>query len=356
MASARNSGYHTANLAATMTRREASGHRPGPRDAKVARGRPPGGEGEERRMALPDARARSGQQLAGDRLYRLIEEVSSDLYKRSLTDIPPDVRRSIKAALDNEVDENPRLMLKLIRRAVETSDKTSIIVCQDTGIPVYFVGIGTEFAVNGHHLLAALTRGIEHATRAHNLRSSIVHPITRANRQTSTGEGVPVMHVEFLDGADYLDLQLLPKGSGSENMSFLKMLTPADGLAGVKRFVLDCVVEAGGNPCPPTIVGVGLGGTADKCAALAKRAIRRPVGEPHPEPEIAALERELLEAINLTGVGPQGLGGRTTALAVHIEYAWTHITMNPVAVNLQCWRGERARARIHADGRVEHGY
>lgn len=305
-------------------------------------------------MALMDTSA--GAAPTGERLYQLIEEVSSNLYKRSLTDLPPDVRGAIAAALDNEEEENPRIMLKLIRRAVETSDQRGLIVCQDTGIPVYFVGIGTAFTVNGARLLEALKRGIEDATARYHLRSSIVHPLTRENRQTSTGEGVPIVHLDFLDGADYLDLQLLPKGSGSENMSFLKMLTPADGLAGIKRFVLECVVEAGGNPCPPTIVGVGIGGTADKCAALAKQAIRRPVGDPHPEPDIAALERDLLEAINLTGVGPQGLGGRTTALAVHIEYAWTHITLNPVAVNLQCWRGERARARIFADGRVEYGY
>lgn len=305
-------------------------------------------------MTLTDAVRESA--IASDRLYQLLEEVSSNLYKKSLTDLPPDVRGAIKMALDNEVDENPRIMLKLIRRAVETSDERGLIVCQDTGIPVYFVTIGTAFPVNGARLLEALKRGIEDATTRYNLRSSVVHPLTRVNRQTSTGEGVPVVHLDFVDGADYLDLQLLPKGSGSENMSFLKMLTPADGLAGIKRFVLECVVEAGGNPCPPTIVGVGLGGTADKCAALAKHAIRRPVGEPHPEPDIAALEQELLEAINLTGVGPQGLGGRTTALAVHIEYAWTHITMNPVAVNLQCWRGERAGARVHANGSVEYGY
>jgi fumarate hydratase subunit alpha/L(+)-tartrate dehydratase alpha subunit len=292
----------------------------------------------------------------GDRLYETIEEVSAQLYKRSLTDLPPDVRRAVDAAFAAEEGRQARMMLRIIQHAVETSDRTELIVCQDTGIPVYFVGIGTEFTVNGHRLIEALGRGIELATTRYHLRSSIVHPITRENRQTSTGREIPVVHLEFLDGADYLDLLLLPKGSGSENMSFVKMLTPADGLRGVKRFVLDCVVQAGANPCPPTIVGVGLGGSFDKCAELAKRAIRRPVGEPHPEPEIAALERELLEAINLTGIGPQGLGGATTALAVHVEYAWTHITMNPVAVNLQCWRGERARARLYADGRVDYGH
>jgi fumarate hydratase subunit alpha/L(+)-tartrate dehydratase alpha subunit len=298
----------------------------------------------------------STQALSGEQLYETIAEVSAELYKRSLTDLPPDVREAVAAAVAVEEGRHARMMLRIMQRAVETSDQTELIVCQDTGIPVFFVGIGTEFAVNGHRLLESLRRGIELATERYHLRSSIVHPITRENRQTSTGREIPVTHVEFLDGANYLDLQLLPKGSGSENMSFVRMLTPADGLAGVKRFVLDCVVQAGANPCPPTIVGVGIGGSFDKVAELAKRAIRRPVGAPHPELEIAALERELLEAINLTGIGPQGLGGKTTALAVHIEYAWTHITMNPVAVNLQCWRGERARARICADGTVHYGY
>jgi tartrate/fumarate subfamily iron-sulfur-dependent hydro-lyase alpha chain len=127
-------------------------------------------------------------------------------------------------------------------------------------------------------------------------------------------------------------------------------------VAGIKRFVLDCVLAAGPRPCPPTVVGVGLGGTADACMTLAKRATLRPVGQPHPEPGIAQIERDLLAAINTLGIGPQGLGGETTAFAVHAEYAWTHISMNPVAVNIQCWRGERARLRIRADGTVEQGY
>lgn len=299
---------------------------------------------------------RESQSLVGDALYQTVADVSCELYKRSLTDLPPDVRHALDHAIAGEDGRHASMMLKIMRRAVQTSDETGIIVCQDTGIPVYFVGIGTELDVNGARLIDALRDGIEQATKKYSLRSSIVHPITRENRQTSTGREIPVMHIEFLDGADYLQFELVPKGSGSENMSFVKMLTPADGLDGVKRFVLDCVVEAGANPCPPTIVGVGLGGSFDKCAELAKRAIKRPVGEPHPEPDIAALERDLLEAINMTGIGPQGLGGRTTSLAVHIEYAWTHITMNPVAVNIQCWRGERAMARVHANGKVEYGY
>lgn len=288
-------------------------------------------------------------------LYEDLTEISSALYKKALTDLPPDVRGAVSAAQRRE-DGLARRRLDVMVKAIDTSDRTGIIVCQDTGICVFFVRIGTEFAVNGARLIAALRAGIERATERHSLRSSIVHPLTRENGQTNTGRGVPVVHVEFADGADDLDILLLPKGSGSENMSFLSMLTPADGQAGVKKFVLDSVVAAGPKPCPPTVVGVGLGGTADECVALAKRAILRPVGEPHPEPEIAALETQLLRAINHLGIGPQGLGGATTSFAVHVEYAFTHISMNPVAVNIQCWRGERARATIHADGSVDYGY
>jgi fumarate hydratase subunit alpha/L(+)-tartrate dehydratase alpha subunit len=139
-------------------------------------------------------------------------------------------------------------------------------------------------------------------------------------------------------------------------MSFMKMLVPADGVNGIKRFVLEQVVGAGAKPCPPTIVGVGIGGSSDLCMTLAKKATTRPLGTPNPDPQLAALETELFEAINQTGIGPQGLGGDTTALGVHIESAWTHITCNPVAVNLQCWRAERRRAKISAAGKVEVGF
>lgn len=291
---------------------------------------------------------------AGD-LYEDVVEVAATLYKKALTDLPPDVRGAIGRAREKETGGALR-RLDVMMQAVDTSDRTGIIVCQDTGICVYFVRLGTGFMVNGARLIESLREGVARATRRHDLRSSIVHPLTRVNRQDNTGAGIPDVHVEFVDGSDELEILLVPKGSGSENMSFLTMLSPADGVAGVKRFIVDSVVKAGPRPCPPTIVGVGLGGTADLCAALAKRAILRPVGDPHPEPEIAALEKELLDALNETGIGPQGLGGATTAFAVHIEYAATHISMNPVAVNIQCWRGERARATVSADGAVSYGY
>ncbi len=288
--------------------------------------------------------------------YRVVENTARDLYIRALKDIPPDVREGIEQARLRESQPSALMMFKIMRRAVSLADERDMLVCQDTGIPIYYVNLGTALHLDGARIRDAITVGVERATREHPLRSSIVSPIRRENRQTGTGHRIPVIHWDFLAGADYLELLMVPKGSGSEQMTFLKMLTPADGVAGIKRFVIDCVVEAGANPCPPTIVGVGIGGTAELCVALAKEAAYRPVGTRNSDPEIAALENELLAAVNKLGIGPQGLGGATTALDVHIEEAWTHITQNPVSVTLQCWRGERRRARVFADGRVEVGY
>jgi tartrate/fumarate subfamily iron-sulfur-dependent hydro-lyase alpha chain len=231
-----------------------------------------------------------------------------------------------------------------------------MMVCQDTGIPIYWVEIGGKLRLDGARLSQAIVRGTERATREHPLRSSIVSPLTRQNRQTSTGERIPIIHYDFVADSDILDILFMPKGSGSENMSFMKMLVPADGVAGIKRFVLEQVIGAGAKPCPPTIVGVGIGGSSDLCMTLAKKATLRPLGSRNADPQLAALEEELLSAINQTGIGPQGLGGDTTALGVHIESAWTHITCNPVAVNLQCWRAERRRAKLSPDGKVEVGF
>ncbi|MGH7661524.1 MAG: fumarate hydratase [Vulcanimicrobiaceae bacterium] len=294
--------------------------------------------------------------LNSEPFYELVEDLGKRLYLESQIDIPPDVRAGIKKAMERESSQVARGVVNTMLRAIDISDRKQTLVCQDTGFPIFFITIGRGMLVDGARLTAALTRGVERATTEHPLRSSIVSPITRENRQTSTGDGIPVMHVEFSNDIDYLDILMLPKGSGSESMSFLKMLFPSDGLAGVKKFIMECTVGAGGKPCPPTIVGIGIGGTSDLCVLLAKKATFRPVGERHPDPQIAALEVELLEAINATGIGPMGLGGDTTALDVKIETAWTHITCNPVAVTMQCWRGERRRAKIFTDGKYEVGY
>jgi fumarate hydratase subunit alpha len=289
----------------------------------------------------------------------LIVETAKALYVRALKLLPPDVKAALARAHAGERQPRAREILGTMLANLDVAETRGLLVCQDTGTPVFRVRVGRAFPLDtlgGHAIAEALAEGVRRATAEHPLRSSICHPLSRQNPQTNTGWRIPVVDWTFAPAGDALELAMMPKGSGSENMSFLRMLAPAAGVAGIKRFVVDCVLEAGGKPCPPTIVGVGIGGTSDLCMKLAKEAIWRPVGEPNPDPDLAKLEADLLDGINMTGFGPMGLGGDTTALAVMVEAAYTHITQNPVAVTLQCWRGERASARIHADGRVEHGY
>src|SRR6266850_247523 len=291
-----------------------------------------------------------------DSFYSVVENVCRELYIQSLKEIPPDVVEAIRRAAAGETLEVAKRIFSHYIESIELGRNQDMIVCQDTGIPIYWVDIGGKLRLDGARLGQAITQGTERATREHPLRSSIVSPIGRVNRQTSTGEGIPVIHYDFVADSDELKILFMPKGSGSENMSFLKMLMPADGVNGIKRFVLEHVVGAGAKPCPPTIVGIGIGGSSDLCMALAKKATARLLGSKNKDPEIAKLEQELFEAINQTGIGPQGLGGNTTALAVQIETAWTHITCNPVAINMQCWRAERRSAKLWADERVEYGF
>jgi len=292
---------------------------------------------------------------AGAGFYTGAEDVARALYIRALKDVPPDVREAIEGAHQRETHERAQKILTLVVRNVQIAEEHRMLVCQDTGTPIYYVGLGTRLHVDGARLATAIRDGVERATREHPLRSSVCHPITRANPQTNTGYRIPVIHWDFVPDADHVDMLCVPKGSGSENMSFLKMLNPADGVDGIRRYVLESVVEAGANPCPPCIIGIGIGGTSDVCVALAKKASVRKLGTKNPDPALAALEEELFAAVNHLGIGPQGIGGDTTALAVHIEHAYTHITQNPVAINMQCWRGLRAHARLHADGRSEIG-
>jgi tartrate/fumarate subfamily iron-sulfur-dependent hydro-lyase alpha chain len=214
--------------------------------------------------------------------------------------------------------------------------------------------VGELFPLHPARIYAALKAGTERATVEHPLRSNAVHTITRENTGPNTGHRLPIVHWEFLPDWDGLDVKCVPKGSGSENMSFLKMLNPADGIRGIKHFVLECIVESGGRPCPPGIVGVGIGGSADYAMYLAKEAIARPVGTRNQDPVVQKLEQELFELLNETGIGPMGLGGDVTVLNCHVEHADTHMTLNPVAVNYQCWAARRASAHIGADGSVEY--
>jgi fumarate hydratase subunit alpha len=285
---------------------------------------------------------------------RQVEEAAKELYIRALKLLPPDIKQGFDVLAKRESDAGAQRMLGTMIRNIAVAEKTDNLLCQDTGIPIYNVRIGRGVEVDGAGLKEAIRRGCARSTREYSFRSSIVHPTTRVNEQTSTGRHVPVINFDFTDD-DSLVIEMIPKGSGSENNTWLRMAVPAEGVDAIKTFVVDCVLEAGGKTCPPTIVGVGVGGTADLCLHLAKEAATRPLGSHCADPEGAKLESELAEAVNMLGVGPQGLGGDSTAFAVHVETAATHITMNPVAVNMQCHSARRARATFKPTG-VEYGF
>jgi fumarate hydratase subunit alpha/L(+)-tartrate dehydratase alpha subunit len=286
---------------------------------------------------------------------REVEEAAKTLYIRALKLLPPDVKRGFDALVRAETDATAQGILGVMVKNIAVAEATDNLLCQDTGIPIYNVAIGRGVEVDGVALKEAIRRGCERATREHPLRSSVVHPVTRRNEHSSCGRGVPVIHFDFTDAPDTLAIEMIPKGSGSENNSWLRMAIPAEGVDAIKAFVVDCVLDAGGKTCPPTIVGVGVGGTADLCVHLAKVAATRALGSACDDPEGAKLEAELSHAVNALGVGPQGLGGDSTAFAVHVETAATHITMNPVAVNMQCHSARRARATFTPEG-VTYGF
>jgi fumarate hydratase subunit alpha/L(+)-tartrate dehydratase alpha subunit len=287
--------------------------------------------------------------------YAAIEETAKLLYIRALKLLPDDVKEGFRRLDAGESDSTAKTILATMIENIAVAERTENLLCQDTGIPIYNVTVGRAVELDGWALKEAIRRGVERATREYPLRSSVVHPLTRVNDQTSCGRLVPVINFDFGERPRELRIEMIPKGSGSENGSFLRMLIPADGVDGVKRFVVDRVMEAGGKVCPPTIVGVGIGGTSDLCMHLAKVAATRPLGSACADPEGEKLEKMLSSAVNSLGIGPQGLGGDSTSFAVHVETAATHITMNPVAVNIQCHSARRASARFTPDG-VELGF
>jgi fumarate hydratase subunit alpha len=286
---------------------------------------------------------------------KAVEEACKELYIRAVKLLPPDIKEGFSRLDKTETDATGKSVLGTMIKNIKVAEDTNNLLCQDTGIPIYNVVIGRGLEVDGHALKAAIAAGCARATKEHPLRSSVVHPVTRKNEHTSCGRLVPVINIDFSDTPDTLSIEMIPKGSGSENNSWLKMAVPADGIDAVKTFVIDCVLDAGGKTCPPTIVGVGVGGTADLCVHLSKVAATRPLGSHCSDPEGAKLETELSAVVNKLGVGPQGLGGDSTSFAVHVETAATHITMNPVAVNMQCHSARRARATFTPAG-LSYGF
>ena len=286
---------------------------------------------------------------------QLVEEVAKELYIRALKQLPPDIKSGFQHLQKSESNERAQVILSTMVENIGVAEKTNNLLCQDTGLPIYNLSLGSDLVFKGTELKEAIRRGCERATKEHPLRSSVVHPITRQNNHTSTGIRIPVINFDFVEQAEYCKIEMIPKGSGSENGSFLRMCVPAEGINAIKAFVVDRVIEAGGKVCPPTIVGVGVGGTADLCMHLAKKAATRALGSQCEDAEGAKLEAELSGALNGLGIGPQGLGGDSTAFAVHVELAATHITMNPVALNIQCHSARRASASITPQG-VHYGF
>lgn len=266
-----------------------------------------------------------------------VEDITSEVARlciEAACDLPADVELLVQQACDTEESDFGRYAMEKVCRNIGIARQDAVPLCQDTGMVIVFAEVGQDAHIVGGLLEDAINAGIAQGyTEGYLRKSTVVDPVLH---RINAGDNTPAIIYTTLVAGDTLHLTVMPKGAGSENMSALKMLKPADGLEGVKRFVIDAVVQAGGNPCPPTIVGVGIGGNADKAMLLSKQALRRRTGAPHPNPEYAALEQELLKEINKSGIGPQGFGGRNTALAVHIETYPTHIATMPVAVTLNC--------------------
>ena len=243
-----------------------------------------------------------------------------------------DVVDSFKQNLENEESDLGKDVLNILIENAKIACEKEVPICQDTGMAVFFVKVGQDVRVEGDTLTEAINKGVSLGYTDGYLRKSVVSPIHRVNTQDNTPA---VIHYDMVKG-DKIEIVYAPKGFGSENMSQLKMLKPSDGLDGIKKFIVDVVSEAGPNPCPPIVVGVGIGGTVDKCAQIAKKALTREIGEHNEDPFIADLEKEMLEKINELGIGPQGFGGKTTALALNIETMPTHIAGMPCAVNINC--------------------
>jgi fumarate hydratase subunit alpha len=247
------------------------------------------------------------------------------------------VSEDVLTAFDRAIElESPqsgaRTIIELLKENARIAREERIPVCQDTGIAIFFVEIGQDLRIKNGFIVDAVNEGVRKGYREGYLRMSVVDPLTRKN----TGDNTPaIIYTELVPG-DKLKISFMPKGAGSENMSAIRMLRPTEGVEGIKDFVLACVRKAGANPCPPVVIGVGIGGDFEKAALIAKKALLRPVGSPNARLELASLEEMLLKAVNKTGIGPEGLGGAVTAMAVHVESFPCHIASLPVAVNINC--------------------
>lgn len=283
---------------------------------------------------------------------KIVEDVAFNILKQAVIYLPEDVKQVLKKAYAEETSETGKTQLKAILDNIELAEKYQAPVCQDTGTIIFYVKAGSK-ARNLDKIEEALISATRRATKEVPLRPNAVDPFSQKNSGDNTGRFIPYINWEITSGNN-VELTVMTKGGGSENVCVTGMLVPGEGIKGLKKFVIDAVIKAGAQPCPPTILGIAMGGGADISIKLAKKTLLRPVNEPNSDPEIAKLEKEIFEAANMTGIGPMGLGGKTTVLGVHIDYAFRHPASFPAAVAFNCWASRRASARINADGTVEY--
>lgn len=272
----------------------------------------------------------------------IVNEVKS-LCMKANYELPDDVKKAFDEAIKNEESPLGKSILQQCVKNAGIAENEKVAICQDTGFSVFFVKYG-DIGINGGNIYDAINEGVRQGYQEGYLRKSILKDplLERVNTKDNTPA---IVHLELVED-EMLDITLAPKGGGSENMSKIAMMKPSDGVEGVVKFVVESVAGAKGNPCPPTVVGVGIGGTFEKVAFLAKKALLRPIGEHNPDPKYAELEKRMLTGINNSGVGPQGLGGRTTSFWVNIETFPCHIASMPVAVNLNCHASRHAHVRL----------
>ena len=281
--------------------------------------------------------------------YEIVKSVSANLYETSLKKIPEDTKDALRRAHEKESNEGARKIIAMMLRSAEAAETTNRHVCSDAGIPVYFVKIGTAARLDGN-IKRAISDGFDHLVDTINppILKHVTNPLT--NERGYKGKDMPIVSYDLIDGADYVEITCSPKALGSGRWAALEIFS-FPTLEVIETYVMDCVLKAGSQHCPPVVIGVGIGGSFDHCAKLAKNATLRPFGQKNPEPTLAAMEERLLKAVNKTGFGPMGTGGDTTALAVHVEYGSGH-GFTPVAVCFNCWINRRAGARIYNSGKI----
>jgi fumarate hydratase subunit alpha len=280
-----------------------------------------------------------------------LEDVFVTLLRMAVTDLPQDVVNGLEQALKLERNSTAKSQLEAILENIKLARQLSIPMCQDTGIQIFYLTVGSKFPLITE-IPQILENAVRRGTQEIPLRPNTVDPLFHKNPGDNTGRYIPWINLKIVKGKD-MQITAFPKGGGSENICQLKMLTPGQGLKGMKQFVIDAIIETGAKACPPIIIGIGIGGGADICMKLAKEQLLRPVGQRHTNQRIADMEEELLKAINKTGIGPMGLGGDTTSLDVHIDFAMRHPASFPVGLAVQCWAARRASATITGEGRVE---